>query len=116
MPRFLEVPSAIIGPALLAWYRAIHYQIPDPGPVEIGREEAAQLAGEVVRAVASYLPEGAIARGFVKEAAAAWRTINPSSRQFRETAQLEIQSHDVEGAPGCCVGINGHFVCVKVAR
>jgi hypothetical protein len=94
----------------------IHYHIPDPSPVEIGREEATQLAREVVRAVAAYLPDEERARALNAVPAAPERIKSASGDEFRETGQLEVYSHPVDGAPGCCVGIRGKIVCVKVAE
>jgi hypothetical protein len=111
-----NVPRAVIGPALLAWYKLIHYQIPDPAPYEVSAAEATKLAKEVIRTLAAYVPHAEVAQLLDGAHGRVERIATGGGQDFRETGQFQVYSHSAGHEPGCCVGVGGRIVCVTVAQ
>jgi len=87
-----------------------------PGdPVYLKAEQQAELAAEGIRKLASFLP----AEAAQKAMAAVERFPRGQQQTDVEELMLNVGSlggsihHGSGGAPGCCVMINGHLVCVR---
>lgn len=86
-----------------------------PGdPVYLKAEQEAELAAEGIRRLASFLPAEA-----AQKAMAAVERFPRGQQPEAEELMLNVGSlggsihHGSGGAPGCCVMINGHLVCVR---
>jgi len=86
-----------------------------PGdPVYLKAEQEAELAAEGIRRLASFLPAEA-----AQKAMAAVERFPRGQQPEAEELMLNVGSlggslhHGAGGAPGCCVMINGHLVCVR---
>jgi hypothetical protein len=86
-----------------------------PGdPVYLKAEQQAELAAEGIRKLASFLPAEA-----AQKALAAVERFPRGEQPAAEELMLNVGSlggslhHGSGGAPGCCVMINGHLVCVR---
>jgi len=115
----MKVERAIENWLLLILGKLTGYNFPvhgdGPGdPVYLKAEQAAQLAAEGIRKLSVFLPGEA-----AQKAVAAVEALPRIQQPAAEEVMLNVGSlggvvhHGSGGAPGCCVMINGHLVCVR---
>lgn len=89
-----------------------------PGdPIYLNAEQTAELAAAGIRMLSSHLSQEA-----AQKIESAIEKYPHRDQASAEEAMINIGSlggvihHGTSGAPGCCVMINGHLVCVRADR
>lgn len=116
----MKVERAIENWLLLILGKLTGYNFPHGGegpgdpPVYLSASQAAELAAEGIRKLSAFLPSEA-----AQKAVAAVQGFPTPQPPAAEEVMMHVGSlggtlhYGSGGAPGCCVMINGHLVCVR---